>query len=31
MPKDLFSAHASDYQKYRPTYPKQLFEFFVTC
>jgi ubiquinone/menaquinone biosynthesis C-methylase UbiE len=29
LAKDLFSNQASDYAKYRPTYPKELFEYIV--
>lgn len=29
MPKDLFSAHSKDYAKYRPGYPKELFEYIL--
>ena len=27
MPKDLFSQQASVYAKYRPSYPKELFDY----
>ncbi len=30
MAKDLFSAHASDYAKYRPTYPIELVEYIAS-
>jgi hypothetical protein len=27
MVKDLFSIHSSEYSKYRPGYPKEIYEF----
>src|ERR1700730_1023241 len=30
MPKDLFSQHAPDYAKFRPTYPADLVEYIVS-
>lgn len=30
MPKDLFSTQASIYSKYRPTYPKELYEYIIS-
>ncbi len=30
MPKDLFSAQAAGYARYRPTYPKELFEYLAS-
>jgi SAM-dependent methyltransferase len=30
MSKDLFSSQAEDYAKYRPTYPRELFEYIVS-
>ena len=30
MSKDLFSAHAADYAKYRPTYPVELMEYIAS-
>ena len=29
--KDHFSGHAADYSAYRPTYPRELFEFLASC
>jgi len=29
-PKDLFSAHADIYARYRPLYPKELYDFIIT-
>lgn len=29
MPKDLFSAQANDYARYRPTYPPELFDYIL--
>lgn len=29
--KDHFSGHAADYSAYRPTYPRELFEFLADC
>ncbi|MGZ5191844.1 MAG: class I SAM-dependent methyltransferase, partial [Flavisolibacter sp.] len=29
MPKDLFSGHSKDYAKYRPGYPKSLFDYIL--
>ncbi|MFN2457085.1 MAG: class I SAM-dependent methyltransferase [Chitinophagaceae bacterium] len=30
MPKDLFSNHAALYSKFRPTYPKELYEYIIS-
>jgi ubiquinone/menaquinone biosynthesis C-methylase UbiE len=30
MPKDLFSNHATVYSKFRPSYPKELFEYIIS-